>query len=160
MSKEEAFDKAMRLLSSHAHSVNELRSKLYRKGFSSQDIAFALNECKRLRLVDDEQFARDYGSEVASRGCGSLKIRNSLRMKGIDRELTAKTLEELSGDEFEHAVQALNSKLRSLSRETDMRKKRDKACRFLASRGFKFDIIRKAFDQCPELSFSPNSFEE
>jgi regulatory protein len=154
MDKAEAMDKALRLLSRRAHSVRELQTKLYKREMPKYLIAYVLDECKRLNFLNDELFAQDYASEMASRGNGRFKIKAGLFKKGISSDLIDKVLENLDDNELEQAKQALHFKLRTLQREKDIRKKREKAYRFMATRGFPSDIIRRAFDDSEELSGS------
>ncbi len=56
--------------------------------------------------------------------------------------------------EAQRAREALEYKLRLLARETDPHKKREKAFRFLLSRGFSCDNCRAAID---EIDFNNNN---
>ncbi|OGV51537.1 MAG: hypothetical protein A2017_01840 [Lentisphaerae bacterium GWF2_44_16] len=137
-----AMDKAMRLLSSRAHSRRELGRKLYQRGFSSGTISFVIAECERLGFLNDEDFASDYAEELRNKGYGAGKVRNSLAQKGIDRGIID---EEIAGtekdDEYSRAETALEKKLRTLKNEKDIRKRKEKAYRFLISRGFSGEIV-------------------
>ncbi len=53
-----ALEKAMTYLSRRGHSEAELSAKLHRAGFGRFEISHALEECRRLGLVNDELFAR------------------------------------------------------------------------------------------------------
>jgi len=141
---QKAYDKALRLLTSRDHSVFELRSKLIQRGFSSDVARRVIEECRRLNLVDDERFARNYSEELKSRGCGGVKIKNSLRRKRIDAELIAEVMPdspEEKADEYERARAIFLRKLESLKKESDPRKKKDKLCRHLASKGFSSGVV-------------------
>ena len=137
----------MRLLSRRALTERELRMKLGAAGYAYPEIRDAVAECRRRGFVNDEQFAADYTEILASRGLGGRRIRLALGKRGIPLRLQEHPLEEAAESEAQRAREALEYKLRLLSRETDPRKKREKAFRFLISRGFSCDNSRAAIDE-------------
>lgn len=146
---------AIRLLARRAHSSRELTDKLMARGYHYPTVLKIINECKRHGYLNDELFTENYANELASRGQGAFKIRNKLREKGLPAELIKEKLNEL--DEVsppdERAYQALQSKLHSLRRENDPRKRREKAYRFLVSRGFTTDTIRQVIDKMENQNY-------
>ncbi|MBR7107722.1 MAG: regulatory protein RecX [Lentisphaeria bacterium] len=148
-----ALEKALKLLSNRALSRKELTEKLFRAGFPAGEVEDAVSECCRRRFVDDSMLAEDYTSLLRSRNTGSRVIRQKLQRRGLKAELNDDgTLpEEDSGQqEREAAMRALDYKWRLLSRESDPRKKREKAFRFLAGRGFPPGLIFELLDNMPE----------
>lgn len=137
---------ALRLLARRAHSVMELKRKLLSRGVSHESCGHVIDECRRLRLVDDALLADDYRAELAARNFGTLKIKAAMRKKGIEESIIETALRQDTASELERGRAALKLKLRLLSRETDGRKKREKAYRFLASRGFSGEIIRAVME--------------
>lgn len=147
--KKNAMETAMGLLSRRGHSKSELLTKLKQKGFPYKECETVISECLRLNFLDDRQFAEAYTEELKCKGMGSRRIYMALMKKGIDKELINEILErdEISiKAEYERAEKVLSGKLRSLKREQDKRKIREKAYRFLISRGFTSDIIGRLFD--------------
>lgn len=140
-------EKAMRLLSRRALTERELRTKLGAAGYAYPEIRSTVAECRRRGFVNDAQFAADYAGILAARGLGERRIRLALGKRGIPRQLQEQPLEEAAESEIQRAREALEYKLRLLSRETDPRKKREKAFRFLVSRGFSCDNCRSALDE-------------
>jgi regulatory protein len=138
-----AWDSAIRMLSIRAHSEGDLIKKLRAKGFAKSAIDDVLKDCHRLELIDDAKFAEMYVSELRSGGAGMRLIKMKLRSKGISEELSKVELEEKSSvdDEIKAAKIALSKKEKALARESDPRKKREKLYRYLASKGFNFDVI-------------------
>ena len=138
-----AWASTMRMLSIRAHSNGDLSTKLRAKGFSKTTVDLVLKDCHRLELIDDAKFAEMYVSELREGGAGTRLIKMKLRAKGISEELSKLELEEKSSieDEIKAAKIALSKKEKALARETDPRKKREKLYRYLASRGFNFDVI-------------------
>ena len=145
--------KAYDLLSRRAHSTQELRKKLYKREYSRRDIETVIAECERLNFLNDELFATDYAAELSRQGKGIFKIKMQLKNKGLSDTHINQALEKLGNCEPENAEQALKGKLRSLLHETNVNKRRQKAYRFLAYRGFSADTIIKLMDNTPELKF-------
>ena len=138
-----ALEKAMKLLNRRAYSAAELTAKLLQAGFPESETESAVNECKRRRFIDDTLLAEDYTALLRIRNTGSRVIRQKLARRGLSAEIVDNHLpEEDSGAaERESALRALDYKWRLLSRENDMRKKREKAFRYLAGRGFASGLI-------------------
>ena len=138
-----ALEKAMKLLNSRAYSETELTAKLLQAGFPEPEVESAVNECKRRRFIDDALLAEDYTALLRMRNTGSRVIRQKLIRRGLAAEIAGHTLpeEDSAGAEREAAYRALDYKWRLLSRESDLRKKREKAFRYLAGRGFAPGLI-------------------
>lgn len=140
---------AVRILSRRPHSRRELIDKLMAREFRYPAVLAAVKECEKHGYLNDGQMVEDYGNELAARGLGDFRIKLKLRGKGLPAALIADKLAELSGESppEERAVQALERKMPALNREKDPRKRREKAYRFLASRGFNGEAIRAAMDK-------------
>ena len=152
-----ALEKAMRILSVSARTGHELKEKLLKSGYSPTEAESAVEECVKRGYINDELLAADFTALSLSRGSGCRKIRQKLLKRGLDRELVAQTLEENSDAEPESARQALIFKWKTLSRETDPFKKRAKAFRFLAGRGYPPGLAAELID---EISRSEDDFVE
>lgn len=139
-----AMERAMRLLAIRAHTNCELRQKLLRAGFPPDEVDEAVAECEKRHYLDDRLFAEDCTSLWMERGHGSRSIRGKLRQKGIDAETAASVLDNLEEREPEAACRAIESRIPSLLREKDPRKRRAKALRFLAGRGFSGSALNAA----------------
>ena len=145
--KKSAMEKAMRLLSRRALSERELLNKLCAAGYPFREARDAVSECRKRGYVNDEAFAADYTQLLAGRCLGGRRIRLALRKRGIPAELQEEPLEAAAETEAERASEALAYKLRLLARETDPRRKREKAFRFLIGRGFSCESCRTALER-------------
>lgn len=145
--KKSAMEKAMRLLSRRALSERELLNKLCAAGYPFREARDAVAECRKRGYVNDEAFAADYTELLAGRCLGGRRIRLALRKRGIPAELQEEPLEAAAETEAERASEALAYKLRLLARETDPRRKREKAFRFLVGRGFSCESCRAALER-------------
>ena len=139
-----AWEKALRVLSARACSEAELTSRLLRAGYPPDETAAAVRECAKRRYLDDALLAEDCAAMWRDRGHGTRSIRYKLRQRGIPDEIAATALAETVENEETAVLNAVNSKLPSLMRESDPRKRKAKALRFLAARGFSGDAIRTA----------------
>ena len=145
--KKSAMEKAMRLLSRRALSERELLNKLCAAGYPFREARDAVAECRKRGYVNDKAFAADYTELLAGRCLGGRRIRLALRKRGIPAELQEEPLEAAAETEAERASEALAYKLRLLARETDPRRKREKAFRFLIGRGFSCESCRTALER-------------
>lgn len=137
-----ATEKALRLLARRAFSEKELTRKLYSYGcYTPPEIRQALDTCRKHGFINDKLLSQDYARALNERNCGSRKIRQQLKKRGFSENLTETAVTGISPLEKDAAQRALDYKLRMLSRETDPQKKRQKIYRYLASKGFSYDII-------------------
>ncbi len=139
------WESALRMLSLRAHCEQDIKNKLRKKGFKSSAVSKVMSECKRLALIDDAKFAKEYTRELKENGDGLKMIRLKLFRKGVSGELIDKEFEEsfTEEDEMEAAQTALRKKMPSLKRETDPLKRKEKFFRYMSSKGFSYEIIQK-----------------
>lgn len=134
----------MRILSLRGCSEAELLTKLLRAGYPRAEATAAVQECVKHHFLDDELLAEDCTSLWQSRGHGVRSICYKLRKRGVPAEIAESALADAGESESEIAIQAIESRLPSLLRENDGRKRRAKALRFLAGRGFSSPAISAA----------------
>ena len=154
-----ALEKALRLLSVRAYSASELTARLLRGGYMREEAENAVRECAARRYIDDELLAEDCATLWQNRGHGVRSIRCKLRQRGVPREIAAAVLAESAEHEAEAAVLAIDAKMPSLLREHDLRKRRAKALRFLAARGFSGEALRVAMKRLDAVGESETQEE-
>ena len=144
-----ALDKAMKLLSVRALSKAELTRKLHTAGYPEDEVEEAVNTCCRLHYIDDTQLAADYTGLLRMRNTGSRVIRQKLIKRGLGGEIVERQLPEEDSEtaDTEAARRALDYKWRLLVKESDPRKKREKAFRYLAGKGFPSGVIFKLISE-------------
>ena len=143
-----ALEKALKILATAPVTEMELRRKLGRAGYPEILVDQAVEECRRHNYINDELLANDCAEYLVQRGTGSRMIRVKLRRRGLSREIVDEAAGNIDPEtELEAARYALECKLRMLSRERDCRKKREKAFRFLVSRGYGSNIISTLFSE-------------
>ena len=143
--------KAESLLLNRLHTTYELRQKLFKKGDYRKEFIFqVLDELETSGFLNDENFATLYATELIGRGYGKRAISQRFYKKGLRGESIKLILDEICSEnsEVESALLRLaEKKLKSLSRESDEYKKRQKLFRYLAGRGFDSSEINKVLQQ-------------
>ena len=147
-------DRALNLLSIRLHTRAELADKLKAKGANAATVTSVINECERMLLIDDNAFINQYAAELKRRGYGILRLKKAFLNKKIPRELIEQYLSEKHDNqsELDLAKKAALNKIKSLSREKDPRKRREKLIRNLAGKGFTSDIIFQVIDNLQQNS--------
>ena len=149
--KKSAMEYAILLLGRRACSTAELRKKLLAKEYPPQEIARVIADFTARGFLNDQLYAENLAESVYLRGGGKKKAILKLRLKGIDHETIQNTLSEREteegGSELEAACWALERKKNVFEREPDPRKRREKALRFLAGRGFSAAVAYEALNQ-------------
>ena len=136
--KKTAVEYAATLLGVRMYSTAELRRKMYDKEYSGAEIRQVIEDFTRKGYLNDALYAENLCSMHTARGDGKRKIAGKLRTKGIDPEIIEETLRQLDNGlpEEDAAWQALQKKRITLLREPDEQKRKEKAIRYLAGRGF------------------------
>lgn len=143
------YERALNLLAFRARSVAELRRKLREKGAPSDEIETTLAKLVDQKLVNDADFARQFGRNKAQGGASRLRILQELGRKGVARDVAEAALDELADDEgidpgaSVHGVAA--RKWKALDGLDDLTRRR-RLYGFLARRGFNPDEIRSAMN--------------
>ena len=157
-----AVDRALNYLSFRPRSREEVRRYLRRKETPAELIGSVMERLDRLDLVNDRAFASfwiESREQFSPRGSHVLK--NELRMKGVEREVT----DELVNDEKdeERALKAGQKKAFSLVRipGIDYTTFRTRLGSFLQRRGFGYEItnrtVRKLWQELKEQEADDDS---
>lgn len=111
----------LRQLAGSAKSRRQLADKLSERQIPAEAAENVLERFEELQLIDDAAFADAWvRSRARSRGLSRSALRRELREKGIEEELAAVALEQLSGDdELEMARELVRKKVRSMPAELD-----------------------------------------
>jgi len=78
------YQTALDLLSRRDHFRRELEDKLRRRDLPDDEIAFAIDRCERLGLINDERVAERFVEvRAASRGWGPRRLAAELQQRGL-----------------------------------------------------------------------------
>jgi regulatory protein len=129
--------RALRLLARREHSRAELARKLAPDAASAEALERLLDDLEARRQLSDERYAEERSRSLA-RKFGAARIRQDLRAKGVSSDI----VERVSGaGELATARAILARKYRAPAATCEERARR---ARFLQSRGFSHDSIRRA----------------
>ena len=153
--KKSITEDALSLLGIKAFSTALFRKKLLARGYGKKETEEVILLFTEKGYLNDLLYGETLCRSLRESARGTLWIRRKLKLAGLEEELIAKILEneaenaslpspflmeeseaEKGSIEEEAASRALQAKWRSLAKECDPRKKREKALRFLAGRGF------------------------
>ena len=134
---------AVKLLARRDHSRAELSKKLAPLG-TAEEVNAVLAELELSGLLSDARAAAAYVRGHAAR-FGAAKLSHSLRAKGISTELIEASLGQQDlGDEMQRARELWQRKFgRQPAPDARDAKEWARQARFLQSRGFSTEIIRK-----------------
>lgn len=141
-----ARDKALELLTGQDFSCQGLYDRLCRR-FTDEAAAYAVSEMVRLRYLDDERYARVRARSLLMQHKSRRAIADTLRRKGIDRELIADTLEELYNEQEPGVDPELEAAQILVQRQYTRRLeegRQDLVLAALARRGFSYRVARDA----------------
>jgi regulatory protein len=143
---------ATRFLEARSRSVAEVRRRLRDAGYRTDLIDEAIARLGDLGVLDDEAFARAWvESRDRARPRGERALQNELRLKGVDRTIVDRVLEERvsNGDvagpspDRTAAERLIEKHARALERIPDPRRRRERAYALLARNGFDPETCRE-----------------
>lgn len=128
-----------------------MKKKLHEKELTWEVAERTVLDCERLGFVNDPETAESYVRSMRNRGDGSKKIKMKLRLRGFKKEdvdhAFVKDDEASERDETTVALQLLERRRVTLEREENILKRKNKALRMLASKGFPPDAAYQALEQ-------------
>ncbi len=137
---------AIRFLSYRPRFRAEVENHLLKKGGESTLINQIIARLEDSKFINDEKLLEGYiRHRLQERGKGPLWIKTNLLHLGLDRTAIDRALKEHAPAELQLAIiKKIISKI-SQDGHPDLKTKA-RIYRLLASRGFSFDQIKKAFD--------------
>ena len=131
--------RALRLLSQREHSRTELERKLAQHEEVPGELAKALDELQARDFIND---ARAVESVVHRRAAklGAARVKQELAAKGLSGEAVAAALEGLRETELSRAREVWRKKFDQPAADAQ---ERAKQVRFLLTRGFNAEVVRK-----------------
>ncbi len=140
----DALNDLLSVLSRFSLTESKAERKLAAKGYSESAVGYAIARAKEYGYIDDLEYARHY-IQVSIRNKGKKRIREELRLKGIDSELIDGCLETV--EEYDGCKIALATLLRIKKVESPsalVYAEKVKIVRSLLYKGFDYDTIKQA----------------
>lgn len=134
--------RALEYLGKREYSYMELGQKLKAYADEDDNIPALLEDFKARGWLSDARFTEQIVHARQSK-FGSAKIAHELREKGVADELIADAIEQVKDNELENATEVWRKKFKSSPKS---REEWAKQARFLQSRGFGFDMIKKVLN--------------
>lgn len=151
------YNKALFFLSFRPRSEKEIRDYLSSKGRSASGrkkevpqeiINLVIDKLKEHKFLDDLEFAKWWIERRSKKGIRLIKL--ELKQKGIDKDLVEKVINDSATEivnDFDKALSLAQKRVKRYKDMEDKRKVYEKLGRFLASKGFDYDIIKEVIDQ-------------
>lgn len=134
--------RALEYLGKREYSTVELGQKLKAYADESDDIPALLADFKTRGWLSDARFTEQL-VRVRKTKFGSAKVAHELREKGISDDLIAEAVSDINANELENATEVWRKKFKQ---PASNRNEWAKQARFLQSRGFGFDTIKKVLN--------------
>ena len=142
MNASDLWNKSLDILSRREHSVSELRNKLIRFNPDPNDLKDVIERLITSNFLDDKRFASAFIRSKAESGYGPNYISQYLAKKGIPSDKY--DIYSLEIDWEDKCLTQFNKKRRN--KELNFKEK-EKILRFLAYRGFSYEIIKNALKE-------------
>ena len=134
------------------HSEKELREKL-RQNYPPYIIDAAIDELKRLGLVNDEAFARAFAEQrLHINKKGPYAILSELVLKGVGRETAKAVIEELTS-EIDNEYEAAVAVAERYKKELDTPKGKQRLYGALARRGFSYSVVKRVMNEMADITY-------
>lgn len=142
LSPEAAYETAVVYLNMKMYSRGDLLERLKKKGFAASDIDTALHRLEQEGLVDDKKYAEIYlQNMIEYKTYGYYGIRIKLLQKKLDKPLIDQLLRDLLTPEVERTIV-----LKLLAKSANAQKSKEQLIQSMRQKGFRTDVILKAFD--------------
>lgn len=144
-------DAALRFLEVRQRSTSEVRRRLLSAGYETALVEGAITRLQELAVLDDDAFARAWvESRDRAHPRGRRALGHELSLKGVERSTIAAILDERDAKPGRDGVEPeaiaagrlIQRHLRTLSRVTDPRVRRQRAYALLARNGFDPETCR------------------
>jgi regulatory protein len=139
----QAQEAALRRLTDRARSQQDVVAHLSRRGFGAQVIDEVVARLRRVGLIDDAAFARQWVAQMRqAKGFGLARLREDLKRQGIAPELIAAALTDVEEDDDAVAWAFAERRARRLAGLDQISFERRLAGQ-LARRGFSPAVVRR-----------------
>jgi len=143
-----AKDKSFKYLSYRQRSEKEIVDNLHKTGFDEKIITSTIQYLINEGFINDESFAENYIKDKKNLSkFGPLRIKNELKLKGIDERIIVEKLSELDDKEenYEIALDLAKKKMKGYINDPKEAKIR-KLSSLLIRKGYDFDIVSKVIN--------------
>ena len=139
--------RALRLLSQREHSRKELEQKLKPHEEMPGELAEALDFLVAKDFINEKRVVESVVNRRSSK-LGAARVRQELMAKGLPADDIAEAVEAMRGTELERALVVWRKKFGAPPSDAS---ERGKQVRFLVSRGFAAEVVRRVVAGADDL---------
>ena len=144
-------DHAMRYLTARDRTVSEMQTYLDGKEYGEADIDATVERLIVLGLLNDARYAvRFVETRLASKPVSRRHLWEQLKGHGISDELIRAALDTVEPEDELQNARAVAEKYTRQMKDLDPDMRRERVLKRLLSRGFSYDVSRKAMDSVAE----------
>lgn len=147
--QQKALDQGLAILSRRMHSASEIRGKLVKAKYTSEQVEAAIEHLTKLGYLDDARFAKAKAQSAAEhRKHGRRRAYMELVKSGVEKETARRASEEVfeGHDSLKVARELASKKAPSLLKLDNMTARR-RLMGLLLRRGFTFEEIKPVLDE-------------
>lgn len=136
------------LLKFRARSEKEIYQRLKKKKFNEEIIKQVIAFLKEKNFIDDNYFAKAWIESRLRRPLGLRRIKEELRLKGVDKEIINSQIEKIKEGYCEEEIVLKLAKARlSKLKGIEPRKAKSRVFTYLLRRGFSPEIVIEVINQ-------------
>jgi regulatory protein len=139
--------RALRLLSQREHSRKELEQKLKPHEETPGELAEALDFLAAKDFINEKRVVESVVNRRSTK-LGAARVRQELMAKGLPADDIAEAVQTMRGTELERALGVWRKKFGAAPADAS---ERGKQVRFLVSRGFAAEVVRRVVAGTDEL---------
>ena len=139
--------RALRLLSQREHSRKELEQKLKPHEETPGELAEALDFLAAKDFINEKRVVESVVNRRSTK-LGAARVRQELLAKGLPADDIADAVQAMRGTEFERALVVWRKKFGAPPSDAS---ERGKQVRFMVSRGFAAEVVRRVVAGADEL---------
>jgi len=139
--------RALRLLSQRDHSRKELEQKLKPHEETPGELAEALDFLAAKDFINEKRVVESVVNRRSTK-LGAARVRQELMAKGLPADDIADAVQAMRGTEFERALVVWRKKFGAPPSDAS---ERGKQVRFMVSRGFAAEVVRRVVAGADEL---------
>jgi len=138
-----AYNYALHLLERKMYPENQIRNKLFKKGFNEMVVEKTISKLKEYGFVNDEEYIKKYIEFSITKKFGSRRIITNLKQKGL--HLKEKDIDINSETLYENAKLLALKKLNIMAK--DKKNVKQKLYNYLVYRGYDNEVIFKVLKE-------------
>ena len=142
-----AYNQALKYLSYHDYTYAKMRQRLAEKDYDDIQLDMTMDLLVQKRLIDDEEFTKNYFAKAKNMGIGVHKIVSHLKNEGVSPFLIDEYLSDYSSDfEYDKAIELI----RKLYEQNTTKPKHALIAYIknkLFYKGFSQDVVEKALQE-------------